>query len=94
MLIDILLTSLSIFTSSQRTTVSPSRLHRRIRLVHAKRPPRQRLSPRRPTGSYPETLVLYRMRHYKSAGRFGMSCGARPIQLFEGSRLWGGIYAN
>jgi hypothetical protein len=55
MLIDILLTSLSIFTSSQRTTVSPSRLHRRIRLVHAKRPPRQRLSPRRPTGSYPET---------------------------------------
>ena len=21
-------------------------------------------------------------------------CGARPIQLFEGSRPWGGIYAN
>jgi hypothetical protein len=32
--------------------------------------------------------------HYKSAGRFGTSCGARPIQLFEGSRPWGGIYAN
>jgi hypothetical protein len=44
MLIDILLTSLSMFTSSQRATVSRSRLHRRMRLVHAKRPPRQRLS--------------------------------------------------
>ena len=32
--------------------------------------------------------------HYKSAGRFGKPCGARPIQLFEGSRPWGGIYAN
>jgi Tannase and feruloyl esterase len=26
--------------------------------------------------------------HYKSADRFGTSCGARPIQLFEGSRRW------
>src|SRR5215469_3711737 len=26
------------------------------------------------------------------AGRFGKSCeGARPIQLFEGSRWWGGV---
>jgi hypothetical protein len=32
--------------------------------------------------------------HSKKAGRFGTSCGARPIQLFEGSRLWGGTYAN
>ena len=32
--------------------------------------------------------------HSKKAGRFGTSCGARPIQLFEGSRPWGGIYAN
>jgi hypothetical protein len=26
--------------------------------------------------------------HSKNAGRFGTSCGARPIQLFEGSRPW------
>jgi hypothetical protein len=32
MLIDILLTSLSTFTSSKRTTVSLSRLHQRIKL--------------------------------------------------------------
>ena len=25
---------------------------------------------------------------------FGTSCRARPIQLFEGSRPWGGNYAN
>jgi len=44
---------------------------------------------------YWETLVLYRMRPIiKSAGRLGTSRGARPIQLFEGSRPWGGIYAN
>ena len=31
----------------------------------------------------------------KKAGRFGTLCGARPIQLFEGSRRpWGGTYAN
>jgi hypothetical protein len=30
----------------------------------------------------------------KCAGRLGKSCGARPIQLFEGSRPWGGIYGN
>src|SRR5882762_1288470 len=32
--------------------------------------------------------------HSKCAGRLGKSCGARPIQLFEGSRAWEGIYAN
>jgi hypothetical protein len=32
--------------------------------------------------------------HWKNAGRSGTSCGARPIQLFEGSRPWGGSYAN
>ena len=52
MLIDILLASLSMFTSSQRAMDSRSRLHRRMRLVHAKRPPRQRLSPCRQSGSY------------------------------------------
>jgi len=52
MLIDIMPKSLSMFTSSYRGTVSCSRLHRRMKLVHAKRPPRQRLSPRRPPGNY------------------------------------------
>jgi len=42
----------------------------------------------------PETLAVSDAPHHKSAGRFGRSCGARPIQLFEGSRPWGGIYAN
>jgi indolepyruvate decarboxylase len=32
--------------------------------------------------------------HYESAGRFGKSCGARPILLFEGSRPSGGTYGN
>jgi hypothetical protein len=36
MVIDIMLTPLSMFTSSYRATVSPSRLHRGMRLVHAK----------------------------------------------------------
>ena len=30
----------------------------------------------------------------KLGGRFLKSCGARPLQLFEGSRPWVGIYAN
>jgi hypothetical protein len=38
--------------------------------------------------------VLYRMRPITSAGRYATLCGARPIQLFEGSRPWGGIYAK
>jgi hypothetical protein len=43
----------------------------------------------------PETLVLYRTRPTVSApGRLGISCGARPIQPFEGSRPWGSVYAN
>jgi hypothetical protein len=53
MVIDIMLTPLSMFTSSYRATVSPSRLHRGMRLVHAKRPPRQRLSPSPPTTQDP-----------------------------------------
>ena len=32
--------------------------------------------------------------HSQRAGRLGELCGARPIQLFEGSRPWGGTYAN
>jgi hypothetical protein len=32
--------------------------------------------------------------HSQRAGRLGKLCGARPIQLFEGSRRWGGTYAN
>jgi hypothetical protein len=32
--------------------------------------------------------------HERSAGRFVGWCGARPIQLFEGSRPWVGGYAN
>ena len=40
-----------------------------------------------PTGSYPETLVLYRTRPIWSwQVDFLEACGARPIQLFEGSR--------
>jgi hypothetical protein len=45
MLINIMPKSLSMSTLSYRATVSCPRLHRRKRLVHAKRPPRQRLSP-------------------------------------------------
>src|SRR5215472_9993933 len=42
--------------------------------------------------TFSETRVLYRMRPIiKSGGWFGKSWGARPIQLFEGSRPWGGI---
>ena len=49
----------------------------------------------RPTGNYPETLVLYRTGPAVSVpGDSGKSGGARPIQLFEGSRPWGSIYAN
>ena len=43
----------------------------------------------------PETLVLYRTGPAVSVpGDSGKSGGARPIQLFEGSRPWGSIYAN
>jgi len=44
-----------------------------------------------PLDQYRETLVLYRMRPIarRQVGS-GTSCGARPIQLFEGSRPWGG----
>ena len=42
-----------------------------------------------------ETLVLYRTGPAVSVpGDSGKSGGARPIQLFEGSRPWGSIYAN
>src|SRR5260370_37677993 len=39
--------------------------------------------------------VMYRMRPIarRQVGS-GTSCGARPIQLFEGSRRWGCNYAN
>ncbi len=53
MLIDILLTSLSMFTHRNAPRSVLQELHRRIRLAHAKRPPRQRLSPRQLIGSYP-----------------------------------------
>src|ERR1022692_4266093 len=49
----------------------------------------------RQMGSYPETLVLYRTGPAVSVpGDSGKSGGARPIQLFEGSRPGGSIYAN
>ncbi len=32
--------------------------------------------------------------HSRNAGRFGRLCGARSIQLFEGSRRGGSAYAN
>src|ERR1019366_7638306 len=49
----------------------------------------------RQLGSYPETLVLYRTGPAVSVpGDSGKSGGARPIQLCEGSRPWGSIYAN
>jgi hypothetical protein len=42
-----------------------------------------------------ETLVLYRMRPIiRVQIGSGRRAGARPMQLFEGSRRWGGIYAN
>ena len=36
----------------------------------------------------PNASVVTDAPHSKNAGRFGTSCGARPIQLFEGSRPW------
>ena len=41
--------------------------------------------------SWPETLVLYRMRPTVSV-QVGSVLRARPIQRFEGSRPWGGDY--
>ena len=42
----------------------------------------------------PETLVLYRTRPLVSCTLIRESGGARPIQLFEGSRRGGSVYAN
>jgi hypothetical protein len=42
----------------------------------------------------PETLVLSDVPDSQCTGRLEKSRGARPTQLFEGSRPWGGIYAN
>ena len=43
--------------------------------------------------SCPETLVLYRTRPTVSVQVGPGAGGARPIQLFEGSRPWVGTYA-
>src|SRR5271166_5749715 len=45
------------------------------------------------TLSWQETLVLYRMRPTVSAQVSREVGRARPIQRFEGSRPWGGVYA-
>jgi len=54
-------------------------------------PPRENPAVCRQTGSYPETLVLYRMRPTVSV-QVGSVMGAPPIQLFEGSRPWEGLW--